>query len=161
MIEFEVKGYQELLQVLRNVPDKIGAKAVSAGVYEGCKVVRDEARRDAPKREKEYNERQQYKYGKKRGGTLRKGIVIGRNRKMKHYRSSLTYAMGQNIVAWAVGLTKRAFYGKFIEKGWMSRGGRHIPARPFLLPALNRNAHSIASIIRDKIRMQIESGGFK
>ena len=69
-------------------------------------------------------------------GTLKKSITIGNSRE----RATRNIRNDKNFVILSVGLMKRAYYGYFIEMGFMHAGKNtktHVPAHPFLRPAFD------------------------
>ncbi len=42
-----------------------------------------------------------------------------------------------------VGPTEKAFYGRFVEMGHALKGGGHVPAHPFLRPAIDEHGQEI------------------
>jgi HK97 gp10 family phage protein len=123
-MNFEVKGFRELKRKLDTLPVNVARRVLPKASQEGAKVLRREARRRAPRRE----------------GTLRRGLSYMRKKRMP-----------KTAASYIVGLTRKAFYGMFIEFGT-----KHIPAKPFLRPALDEEKDKIINAMREKLRAGIE-----
>ena len=83
-------------------------------------------------------------------GTLKKGIIIGQLRKRN--RSMFDSI---NFIQLSVGLAKRAYYGLWIETGFIhySTKGKstHIPARPFLRPAFDTQTENLINRFKNAL----------
>ena len=86
-------------------------------------------------------------------GQLKKGIVLGKvNLKDK------------NHIEQSVRLSSRAYYGQWIERGFTHYGVKkftHIPARPFLRPALDQNVERALSVYRNALNDGLNHVGAK
>jgi len=148
----EIKGIKELDNALRQLPLKAQKKVLKQSVGAGAAVIRKEARKNARKR----------KF--KRTGYLAKQIKSVYN-KAKSRRWFPIYEIGCG----------KAFYGLFIERGFIaigpkgkqkgtwkawraarkvSKGAKHVAAKPWLRPALDNKARAAI----DKMRIRAGQG---
>lgn len=132
----QVVGLNELLTKLKTLPAELASKRggpVRAALFQAAKVVRDEARQDAPRRT----------------GSLAANIVAKRNPHPEAHRANEEYGImvssikrkyadtARNRRKGRVGKSYRvagpAYYWRFLEFGT-----RKMTARPFLRPAFDR-----------------------
>jgi HK97 gp10 family phage protein len=156
MIEFELKGFAELQRRLQELPKKLQRSVMAGAVKEASGIVQRAAKENAPIAAKDIYRKAIHKTGKKAGqgykaklapGTLKKSIGIRQKRK----------GVQQGEVVFQIGPSKKAFYGQFVEKGHVLRKKRkgpvigHVPAYPFLRPAIEQNVHQAVEIMRKRI----------
>lgn len=164
----EVKGLRELGEALRGLSADMQKKVARQAVAAGAKVVRDAARRYAPKDT----------------GALRRGVVMKRARRsqlteeylvtistkeMKKYvaksRASIyeldgpirpggpkkLLAKKESYESWG-----DMFYGRFFEFGTVK-----MPARPFLRPAIENNTQKATEAIAQRLKQRIDKARAK
>ena len=152
-----IKGFKELDAELKLLPLKMQGIIIPRVIRAGANIVLADARAKAPVRGDEDN---LWPAKDRPAGFLKSkdGIAV-----------NPAYGRWKKIarVTDIVGITKEAFYGRFIEFGWdwtfppgKKKGGRvkkHIRRQPFLRPALDRNKSKIISAMRKKFGSQIRS----
>lgn len=123
---FTLSGVDELNRVFKQLPKKLGEKAVLNAVRAGARTVRDEARRLVPVKT----------------GQLRKDIKVITEKKSRRTAEKLV----------SVGVKgPSAFRAHFIEFGT-----RNFPARPFLRPAAANKAEEAIRIMTTQLGVQVE-----
>lgn len=122
----QVTGLKQLEQSLSQLQGKVAKKALEIAVKSGTKVVLTEAKARAPLGIVPHKFKERGAVITVKPGNLRKSL------KQKVYRGQRA-AMGsiQSIIP----LDGRAFYGKFQEWGWKTKGGKYIAPQRFLAPA--------------------------
>ena len=146
MAEVQIRGFKELDAELKILPLKVQQTIMGKVVRAGANVVLKAARDNAPARS--IVEESWRSFGAKNPpGFLksRKGIIVRRAKNPK-----------AGHITDLVGISPKAFYGLFIEKGWnltlnRKRGKkqvRFISARPFLRPAFDNNRSRIIARMR-------------
>lgn len=148
----DLKGMKELDYALKQLPIRAQKKVLKQSVSAGAAVIRKEARKNARKF--------------KRTGNLAKKIKTAYN-KAKSRPWFPIYEVGCG----------EAFYGKFIERGFIavgpkgekggtwkawraarkvSKGSRHVAAKPWLRPALSSKEREAIEKMRIKVGIGIE-----
>ena len=156
----EIKGGKELAAKLTRLVEKVRTQDMSAALYAGGLVIRDDARIRAPLGHEPLPTRTGVH---EKPGTLKKGIVVMRGRKR-----------GDEISV-VVGTTSTAFYGRFVEKGHRGRrpkGAAHLKvnpltdkreivaqAKPFMLPAAETKAQAAVDAMAAELRRRLEAQG--
>lgn len=156
MIEFELKGFSDLQKRLQELPGKLQRKVMAGAVKEASGVIKQAAQANAPIAAENIYRKAIHKTGKKAGqhykaklapGTLKRSIGIRQKRK----------GVSQGQVVFQIGPSKKAFYGQFVEKGHVLRKKikgpiiGHVPAYPFLRPAIEQNAERAVEVMRQRI----------
>jgi HK97 gp10 family phage protein len=145
----KISGLRELGERMRNLSDDINKKVARQAVAAGAKIVRDDARRRAPKDT----------------GNLQAAIVmknLGKTKMTARYvvatRSGKTADVKAGKAAARSGekdqrklVGKDAFYGAFVEFGTVK-----MPARPFMRPAIDDNTQAATDAIAKRLRQRIE-----
>lgn len=152
MLKVKITGFRELNRKLKQLPIKIEQKVLGRAALAGAAVVRKDARRRAPKKT----------------GLLRKSIV-SRKKRGKYFGE----------VLYQIGPTVSAFYGQFIESGFVATGpkkrgltfresrgraklrNKHYPAKPFLRPAFDENTKKIIDAMKIRLQKGIETEAAK
>ena len=101
--DFKITGGKELDAALASLTAVGASAALADGVRAGAILIRDEARRRAPKHAGPYEGKQK---NQRRPGTLRRGISVRVIRRIS-----------QGYVEAKIGWTKRAWYGRLVEMG--------------------------------------------
>jgi len=143
-VTVDLKGFAELAQELKNLPEKIGKNVLRSAVGAGAAVIRVEAKKNAQ--------------AIKDTGTLARSIYQKQIRELSGPEKQTFYVGARQGKAHQKvgkkGLSRDAFYARFVELGHFSRpstgvrigrsalidhlkaGTVHwVPARPFLRPA--------------------------
>ncbi|MCJ7564823.1 MAG: HK97 gp10 family phage protein [Candidatus Aminicenantes bacterium] len=141
-LTFEIKGLKEMGDQLAQLPGKIARRALANAVRQGANIIRDAARAKAPVGTKTYKD---YRGKTHRPGLLRKSGVISKKLKTKDWQSTALYG---------VGFSKRAFYGKWIERG-KAKKHRQAPA-PFVVPTLDEKAPDVIEAIKERLGSELE-----
>lgn len=127
----EIKGLEQLISKLNNLPEKLEKKVIRAAVRKGAILVRDKAREKAPVKT----------------GTLKKSIKIRSNK------------VANGIISFKIGPTNDkkkgtdVFYGRFIEFGTSK-----MAAKPFMRPALDESETEVLNVVIDNIKSKLEEG---
>ncbi|MDY6844230.1 MAG: HK97-gp10 family putative phage morphogenesis protein [Thermodesulfobacteriota bacterium] len=148
MIDVKLEGFKEINRALRKMPIDIEKKYLQKSVRKSAKVVQKDAMKRVPVKT----------------GFLKKNILL-RKKRIKGYFGEVVYQ---------VGISKDAFYGFFIEKGWIPTGpkgegagtfkqfrakaksrGNHVPAKPFLRPSFDKNKNNIISVLKQELKKGI------
>lgn len=128
-----VDGFEALNKALRSVGNRTGGLVLEKAAEAGAKFIVDEAKRLAPKK----------------SGALASGITaqVGR--------------MQVGRVQINISYNKRQWYGKLVELGHAlkrKRGGKtvgHVPAKPFLRPALDAKAEAAKDAVGASLRASL------
>ncbi len=136
-ITVKIEGLDNLKRKLEALEDAAAADVLEEAVLAGARIVQEDASRRVSKRT----------------GKLARSIEVEVKEKSR----------GSVFVA--VGPTKEAFYGKFVELGHaLVRGSKkakkkvlgHVPARPFLRPAIDENEGKVKRAISNALRAALE-----
>jgi HK97 gp10 family phage protein len=177
----QTHGMKELEQRLKALPTDLEKKVIKQAVFDACKIVRDEARAAAPVAVKPH-----WLKLKKAGivkGTVamgylkKKGVIISMNPKdINRYTEGVKFGK----VTALIGFARSAWYGFLIERGWIAtgrkskgvsisqhrrtiksrqHGWKHIPGRPFLRPAFQRNVVPVIELFRIRLNKYLEKQG--
>jgi len=173
MAEFEGKGLRELQAAMNKLSGDMANKIARQATAAGARIVRDDARRRAPKLT----------------GALRKGIVMKREkntqlteefyvtistREMKKYveksrdaRRELFGPAAPQVVGGKLKTPKKLigleesyeswgdlYYGRFFEFGTVK-----MPARPFLGPALAENIGPATEAMKKRLAARLKKAG--
>jgi len=144
MLDLEIHGVKELDTVLRQLPMKMQKRVMNNAVRAGARVIRTEAKKNVKRNFHGHGDRAIH---------LEKEITVAAQKKRKPWE--FIYKIGCG----------RAYWGRFWEYGYSATGrgktgqarstrragGRHIPARPWLRPALDEMAKTAIEKIREKI----------
>ena len=146
----KVEGLAELGKALRELPGRVAKNGLRASVYAGAKVVRDEARAQAPKAAQSLGANQPPP------GTLKRSVI------MKHIPelSSLTRQTFFVTVRHGKKYRKQGKKGNLSQDAWYWRfvefGTRKMRARPFLRPALEAKRREAGQAMKDRLSERIE-----
>jgi Bacteriophage HK97-gp10, putative tail-component len=105
-----VVGVEQVESVFKALPDELQAELIGDCVSAAAQHMLREQQANVP-------------VGATR--TLYDSLRVFRVRQTKNYTRVF------------VGADKRGYYGRFLEYGYLSRGGAHVPARPWMRPALD------------------------
>ena len=148
MLKVEITGFKELSRRLKKLPEKIERKVLGQAANAGAAVVRKSARKRVPVKT----------------GFLKKNIMS--RKKRGKFKGEVTYMVGPSA---------DAFYGQFIESGFIAtgpkkagvtvreargrarkKGNKHYPAHPFLRPAFDGNRKQIIEAMRKRLAKGID-----
>lgn len=104
-----VTGVKELDAILRDLEPKLARKYIRKGMRDGMKLVRDQARADAPVR----------------SGTMRKAIKVRAGRSRKRGRIAIEVRVGEGD------FKGDTFYGAFVEYGTSRQKAQEFMLRAF------------------------------
>lgn len=150
----KLKGLEGVRRALRRLPKELREKELDKAVFAGAKIVRDAAKSLAPSGDDGAFVRQlRGKTWNKKANNLRDSIAI-RKEKKKFKKDAARRRVG---VLWSnrdpnVG----AWYWRFVEFDHVAAGrgktkGKHIPARPFLVPAFEAVKYLANEAIKEKL----------
>ena len=145
----QVKGLRELGEAMRGLADDVNKKVARQAVAAGAKIVRDDARRRAPRD----------------SGNLQAAVVmknLGKTRLTARYvvatRSGKTADVKAGKAAARSGdasqrraVGKDAFYGAFQEFGTVKA-----PAQPFMRPAFEENQQAAIDAMATRLAQRIK-----
>ena len=149
--QVSIQGLDGLLRSLREAPKAIQGRAVQAGMRKGGNVIRDDARRRAPKATgfmasqivtRRANSKSRQRAGVGQGGEyFTVGVKTGRRRKYANTKRNRRRGRVGRVYeesGWA-------YYWRFVEFGT-----KNMRASPFLTPAGETKAPEAAQVIIDE-----------
>lgn len=149
--QVKIDGLDGLLRSLREAPKAIQGRAVQAGMRKGGNVIRDDARRRAPKESgfmasqivtRRANSRSRQRAGVGQGGEyFTVGVKTGRRRKYANTKRNRRRGRVGKVyeeAGWA-------YYWRFKEFG-----SRKMRAEPFLTPAGEAKGPEAAQVVIDE-----------
>lgn len=147
MAEVKLEGLPELRAALRELPARLQKNALRNAIQAAAKLMAEEVKSVAPiaafkTPNAEYP-----------AGSLRRSV------KARRRRGTPTQVHSTVDMLW---------YGRLIEKGWMLTGHkpgkakiRHIPGRPFVLPAFERARKRAIDLVAEALRAEIKNQPIK
>lgn len=124
----ELKGLEEALKKLSELPTKIHGKIAREALTQASELVRATAFRNLES------------IGAVDSARLLNSITASKPRTRR--------ALGEVKT-----MVSAEFYGRFIENGFFNiRAQKHIPGRPWLVPALQESEAAIIKIVEQKVR---------
>jgi len=147
MAAVKLEGMDELRTALRELPARLQKNALRNAIQAAARLMAEEVRAAAPVAGfKSPN-------AEFPPGALRKSVRARRR------RGTPTQVHSTVDMLW---------YGRLIEKGWLLTGHepnkvriRHIPGRPFVLPAFERNKQRAVDLVAEAIRAEIKNQPLK
>ena len=139
---FEVEGADDLRKKLSNLGDAASGRVIRSAANFAMTPVLKEARRNAPKGTRPHKT---YKGRVVAPGFLRRNIV--KKTKLSRDKSRAFASVSARGEAW---------YGRLIETGYTAKGGREMPARPWLRPAMLNNKGLVFDRYKSKLRERIK-----
>lgn len=145
-VSVNVRGLDQLEKNLLQLEEDIARRTLTRAAREAMDIYKEAAITNAPVRT----------------GRLFQNILMGSSTRSDGVRGASVYVR--------VGLRTKprersVFYGKFIEFGWVSRGGRHIPARPWARPAFDQTKtqvlHRFGVILGEEIENAAKRAGLE
>lgn len=123
----ELKGLEEALKKLQSLPDKVHAKIGREGIAESAELIRAAAVRNLEA------------IGAVDTGELARSVSATKP------KVSRKHGEVKSII-------QAEFYGRFIEHGFYHvKSKKHIPARPWMVPALEENEAEVLKIVSEKV----------
>ena len=145
-----IEGLAQLDRALRELPDRVANRGLRSSVYAGAKVIRDEARAQAPKAAQSLGSKQPPP------GTLKRSVIM----KQIPELSSLTRQTFFVTVRHGKKFRKQGKKGNLSQDAWYWRfvefGTRKMRARPFLRPALEAKRREAVQAMKDRLSELIE-----
>ncbi len=146
----KVEGLAELGKALRELPGRVARNGLRASVYAGAKVVRDEARAQAPKAAQSLGANQPPP------GTLKRSVIMKHIRELSGGGRQTFYVLVRHGKKYRNqgkrgNLSQDAWYWRFVEFGT-----RKMAARPFLRPALESRRREAVDAIKERLTQRIE-----
>jgi HK97 gp10 family phage protein len=135
----EIEGLDEVMRMFKEV-GKVSQKVITKAAKSGAKIVRDDAKREAPVDT----------------GDLKRGIIMKaekRKRGKKVY--DIKFSNNPNFIKYGVN-GKRYFYPAAVEYGWVSKNGKIVPGYAFLRNAHKNNDRRVKRMIIDKLKKGLE-----
>lgn len=155
--QVSIQGLDGLLRSLREAPKAIQGRAVQAGMRKGGNVIRDDARRRAPKATgfmasqivtRRANSKSRQRAGAGRGGEyFTVGVKTGRRRKYANTKRNRRRGRVGKVYeesGWA-------YYWRFVEFGT-----KNMRASPFLTPAGETKGPEAAQMIIDETWAELD-----
>lgn len=146
-VDIQIRGLAEIKAQLADLAPRLQRQVLQKALFDGARVIRDEAQRRVPVK----------------SGTTRRNIFM---RRSKRDRPGVLVAV-RKLSAREIARLKQKqiktrkrtlqadpadpFYWKFIEFGFVHRGGKAVPARPFLRPAFESTKQQAVDAIGDGI----------
>lgn len=164
--QVSIQGLDGLLRSLREAPKAIQGRAVQAGMRKGGNVIRDDARRRAPKESgfmasqivtRRADSRSRQRAGVGQGGEyFTVGVKTGRRRKYANTKRNRRRGRVGKVyeeAGWA-------YYWRFVEFGT-----KNMRASPFLTPAGEAKGPEAAQVVIDEtwaaLDRQLKKGGWR
>jgi HK97 gp10 family phage protein len=145
-----ISGLKELNDALTELPERIAKNALSASVYAAAKIIRDEAKSQAPVHTGAVSE------GHPPAGTLKRSIIMKHiSEKSSKYNQTFYVLVRHGKKYQRQGkkgnLSQDAFYWRFIEFGTAN-----MPAKPFMRPAFETQKTAAVEALKNKLASRIE-----
>jgi HK97 gp10 family phage protein len=140
-LHVKVDGLKELHAAMKELPKAAEGRVLRNALNAGARIIQKDARERAPILAEPRKDREP--------GRLRRNIVFLRDRASKFAQSVVIGVRASSRRKESD--PKNAFYWRFIEFGWTTKSGQHIPARPFLRPAFEAKKHAALAAIKEKM----------
>ena len=132
-MDIKITGIKQIEKKLSGMETKIARKVVRQALKKAAKPILAAAKRNAPVKT----------------GALKKSLRVRVMKKKKH-------RYGVMVATSAKWFTGETFYAAFVEYGT-----KHLPARPFLRPAMDSQKTAAEKILKQEILSGIEKIGAK
>lgn len=145
----QISGLTELNQALNELPQRLARNVLRGSVAAGAAVIRQEARRRAPRYEG------RVAVGHPPPGTLKRAIYSAQARRLSGllqqvYQVGVVSGKRAKVGQAKAGKTKDAYYWRFVEFGTVK-----MAARPFLRPAFEAKKMDAVEAIRAYMAQRI------
>lgn len=136
----QIKGLDALAKALKELPDRVAKNGLRAAVYAGAKVIRDEAKLQAPVAT----------------GTLKRAVILKQIPELSTKNKQtffVTVRQGKKYRKQGKkgNLSQDAWYWRFVEFGTVK-----MSARPFLRPAFDMKKNDALTAIKTRLAERIE-----
>ena len=153
MAEFEsvqVQGLDQLAKALRELPQRVARNGMRAAVYAGAKVIRDEAKLQAPVATGNLGPNQPPP------GTLKRSVIMKQIPELSGAQKQTFFVTVRHGKKYRKqgkkgNLSQDAWYWRFVEFGTVK-----MSARPFLRPAFDMKKHEAVTAIKTRLAQRIE-----
>ena len=153
MAEFEsvqVQGLDQLAKALRELPQRVARNGLRAAVYAGAKVIRDEAKLQAPVATGDLGANQPPR------GTLKRSVIMKQIPELSGAQKQTFFVTVRHGKKYRKqgkkgNLSQDAWYWRFVEFGTVK-----MSARPFLRPAFDMKKHEAVTAIKTRLAQRIE-----
>lgn len=134
-----IEGHEEIIKILENIGIEAN-KVLDEAAKEAGELVLQDARNRVPIKT----------------GNLKESLYVTKPRKTTdRLKKSSSVSIGIKKGKKGQG----AFYGPFVELGHKTSTGKHIPAKPFLRPAIDYNKKRLAEAINTTISKALRRAG--
>lgn len=125
----EIKGLEELIKKLNDLPDKLEKKVIRAAVRQGANIIKDKAKRYVPVDK----------------GDLRDSIKVSGARAQK------------GVIAFRIRPTKNKQKGKSVFYGYFQEfGTSKMAAHPFMRPAYDEAGEDVLNKVIDTVKSKLD-----
>ena len=136
----QIKGLDALAKALKELPDRVAKNGLRAAVYAGAKVIRDEAKLQAPVAT----------------GTMKRAVILKQIPELSNKNKQtffVTVRQGKKYRKQGKkgNLSQDAWYWRFVEFGTVK-----MSARPFLRPAFDMKKNDALTAIKTRLAERIE-----
>ena len=136
----QIKGLDALAKALKELPDRVAKNGLRAAVYAGAKVIRDEAKLQAPVAT----------------GTMKRAVILKQIPELSSKNKQtffVTVRQGKKYRKQGKkgNLSQDAWYWRFVEFGTVK-----MSARPFLRPAFDIKKNDALTAIKTRLAERIE-----
>ena len=153
MAKFEsvqVQGLDQLAKALRELPQRVARNGLRAAVYAGAKVIRDEAKLQAPVATGDLGANQPPP------GTLKRSVIMKQIPELSGAQNQTFFVTVRHGKQYRKqgkkgNLSQDAWYWRFVEFGTVK-----MSARPFLRPAFDMKKHEAVTAIKTRLAQRIE-----
>ena len=153
MAKFEsvqVQGLDQLAKALRELPQRVARNGLRAAVYAGAKVIRDEAKLQAPVATGNLGPNQPPP------GTLKRSVIMKQIPELSGAQKQTFFVTVRHGKKYRKqgkkgNLSQDAWYWRFVEFGTVK-----MSARPFLRPAFEMKKHEAVTAIKTRLAQRIE-----
>ena len=153
MAKFEsvqVQGLDQLAKALRELPQRVARNGLRAAVYAGAKVIRDEAKLQAPVATGDLGADQPPR------GTLKRSVIMKQIPELSGAQKQTFFVTVRHGKKYRKqgkkgNLSQDAWYWRFVEFGTVK-----MSARPFLRPAFDMKKHEAVTAIKTRLAQRIE-----
>ena len=153
MAKFEsvqVQGLDQLAKALKELPQRVARNGLRAAVYAGAKVIRDEAKLQAPVATGDLGADQPPR------GTLKRSVIMKQIPELSGAQKQTFFVTVRHGKKYRKqgkkgNLSQDAWYWRFVEFGTVK-----MSARPFLRPAFEMKKHEAVTAIKTRLAQRIE-----
>ncbi len=146
----QVQGLDQLSKALKELPDRVARNGLRASVYAGAKVIRDEARLQAPVAIAALGPNQPPP------GTLKRSVIMKQipeisSKTTQTFFVTVRHGKKYRKQGKKGNLSQDAWYWRFVEFGTVK-----MPAQPFLRPAFDLRKNDALDAIKTRLAERIE-----